>query len=45
VAEAAKLGFKKIYIPKMNKGFDAAKFEIEIEKAGRVEEVFRRIFG
>lgn len=45
MAEAAKLGFKKIYIPKMNKGFDTAKFEIEIEKAGRVEEVFRRIFG
>lgn len=45
IAEAAKLGFEKIYIPKVNKGFDASKFNITIEKVGRVEEVFRSIFG
>lgn len=45
VAEAAKLGFQKIYVPEMNKGFDGSKFKIEIVKAGRVEEVFRKIFG
>lgn len=45
IAEAAKLGFKKIYIPELNKGFDSKKFAIEIQKASRVEEVFRNIFG
>jgi DNA repair protein RadA/Sms len=45
IAEAAKLGFHKIFIPKLNKGFDASKFNIEILKVDRVEQVFRRIFG
>jgi DNA repair protein RadA/Sms len=45
IAEAAKLGFKKIFIPGLNKGFDASKFSIEIERVTRVEEVFRKIFG
>ncbi|RIH65667.1 DNA repair protein RadA [Mariniphaga sediminis] len=45
IAEAAKLGFKKIFIPGLNKGFDASKFSIEIERVVRVEEVFRKIFG
>jgi len=45
IAEAAKLGFEKIYIPTVNKGFDASKFKITIEKVARVEEVFRSIFG
>jgi len=45
IAEAEKLGFNKIYIPKFNKSFDASKFTIEIFKAARVEEVFRNIFG
>jgi DNA repair protein RadA/Sms len=45
IAEAAKLGFKKIFIPKLNKGFDSSKFSIELEKVSRVEEVFRKIFG
>lgn len=45
IAEAAKLGFKKIFIPGLNKGFDASKFSIEIERVARVEEVFRKIFG
>ncbi len=45
IAEAEKLGFKRIYIPAHNKSFDNLKFKIEIVKAGRVEEVFRNIFG
>ena len=45
IAEAAKLGFQKIYIPKVNKGFDSSKFSIEPVKVSRVEEVFRKIFG
>ena len=45
IAEADKLGFKKIFIPGLNKGFDASRFNIELEKVSRVEEVFRKIFG
>lgn len=45
IAEAAKLGFKKIFVPGLNKGFDAKKYDIDIQKASRVEEVFRAIFG
>ena len=45
IAEAEKLGFKRIYIPTHNKSFDILKFKIEIIKAGRVEEVFKSIFG
>jgi DNA repair protein RadA/Sms len=45
IAEAAKLGFKKIIIPSLNKGFDATAFPIEVKKTSRVEEVFKTIFG
>jgi DNA repair protein RadA/Sms len=44
IAEAEKLGFKRIYIPSHNKSFNSTKFKIEIIKAGRVEEVFKNIF-
>ena len=44
IAEASKLGFKKIYIPSLNKGFKHSVFPIEIIKADRVEEVFRQLF-
>lgn len=44
IAEAEKLGFSKIFIPKLNKGFDTSKLKIEVVKASRVEEVFRKIF-
>jgi DNA repair protein RadA/Sms len=44
IAEAAKLGFKKIYIPKLNKGFASSDFKIDIVKVGRVGEVFRTLF-
>jgi len=45
IAEAQKLGFTKIFIPKLNKGFDTSKLDIEVIKTSRVEEVFRGIFG
>ena len=45
IAEAEKLGFARIFIPAHNKSFDHAKFNIEIVKAARVEEVFRKIFS
>lgn len=45
VAEAEKLGFSRIFIPSHNKSFDHGKFSIEIFKAARVEEVFRKIFS
>lgn len=45
IAEASKLGFKRIYVPTLNKGFDARKFEIDIVKVSRVEEVFKTIFA
>ena len=44
IAEAEKLGFSKIFIPKLNKGFDTSKLKIEVVKASRVEEVFRKVF-
>src|SRR5690606_16322515 len=45
IAEAEKIGFKKIFIPSHNRSFDSSKFKIEIAKASRVEEVFRNIFS
>ena len=45
IAEASKIGFERIIIPKLNKGFDISKFNIKIDRAGRVEEVIRIIFG
>lgn len=44
IAEAAKLGFKKIFISTLNKSFDKSGFAIEIIPASRVENVFRTIF-
>jgi DNA repair protein RadA/Sms len=45
ISEAAKLGFSRIYIPALNKGFEASKFNIEIIKVNRVEEVFKTLFA
>ncbi len=44
ISEAEKLGFTKIFIPQLNKGFETSKLKIEVVKASRVEEVFRNIF-
>lgn len=46
IAEAAKLGFEKIYISKYNaKGLEKINQPIEIKMFSNVEEVFRDVFG
>lgn len=46
LAEASKLGFQHIIIPKYNlQGLDASKFEIEIHPVRKVEEALRALFG
>jgi DNA repair protein RadA/Sms len=46
IAEAEKLGFEKIYIPKYNsKGLDISRHKIEIVPLSKVEEMFQHIFG
>ena len=46
IAEAEKLGFKQIIIPRTNtKRLDLSKYTIEIKAASKVEEAFRYIFG
>ena len=46
IAEAAKLGFSRIIVPKSNmKGLDASRFVIEVKPVSKVEEAFRLIFG
>ena len=46
IAEAAKLGFKRIIVPKSNtKRLDASRFAIEVLPVSKVEEAFRLVFG
>ena len=46
IAEAEKLGFKQIVIPRANtKRLDLSKYSIEVKAASKVEEAFRYIFG
>lgn len=46
IAEAEKLGFQHIIIPKYNySGFDHKKFQIEIHPVRKVEEALRCLFG
>ena len=45
ITEAEKLGFERIFVPAQNKNTEHQRFKIEIVKASRVEDVFRKIFG
>ena len=46
IAEAERLGFQHIIIPKYNyHGFDHKKYQIEIHPVRKVEEAFRCLFG
>ncbi|MBO7581177.1 MAG: DNA repair protein RadA [Bacteroidaceae bacterium] len=46
IAEADKLGFRKIIVPKANmNGLDASKFKIKIVPVRKVEEALRELFG
>lgn len=46
IAEAEKLGFEGIFIPKHNtKGLDAKKYNIALRPVGKLEDVFGALFG
>jgi DNA repair protein RadA/Sms len=45
IAEAEKLGLEKIVISKYNKGIESKSYKIQVIKAGRIEEVFKILFG
>ncbi len=45
ISEAQKLGLNEIYISKFVKGVDFSQFSIKITQVGKVEEVFRNLFG
>ena len=46
IAEADKLGFRKIIIPRANmNGLDKGKFKIQIVPVRKVEEALRELFG
>lgn len=45
ITEAARLGFKKIYIPRTGKDSGNTKADIEVIRVSRVEELFKRLFG
>lgn len=44
ISEAARLGFKRIFVPRLNKGYDVPDGDLEIVKVARVEEVFQKLF-
>lgn len=45
IQEAAKLGFKQIYISKYNlKGLTLDKYDVEVVSIGKMEELYRRLF-
>lgn len=45
IAEAEKLGFKAIIVPRYNRGIDFKKFNIKVIQAGKLEEAFRALFS
>ena len=45
IAEAEKLGFKSIIVPRYNRGIDFKKFNIRVIQAGKLEEAFRALFS
>ena len=46
ISEAEKLGFENIFISKYNlKGLNQKNFKIKITSVGKVEDVFRALFG
>ncbi|MBN2662706.1 MAG: DNA repair protein RadA [Bacteroidales bacterium] len=45
ISEAQKLGIIEIYISKFTKNIDFSRFNIKITQVGKVEEVFRNLFG
>lgn len=45
ISEAARLGFRRIFVPRLNKGYDISATGLEVVKVARVEEAFRKLFG
>lgn len=45
INEAQKLGFDKMIISKYNKGVKQKDFDIELVQVGKIEEVFKNLFG
>ncbi len=46
ITEAEKLGFRSIFVSSYNKkGIDPARYKIEIRFAGKLREVYKRLFG
>lgn len=45
IQEATKLGFEEIYVSKFNKGLQQLSKNIRIVQVGKVEELFRNLFG
>ncbi|MGQ7869816.1 DNA repair protein RadA [Sunxiuqinia sp. sy24] len=44
IAEAEKLGMRKIFVPKSGKNLNLSKFNIQIEHVDRVDDFFRKLF-
>jgi DNA repair protein RadA/Sms len=44
IAEAARLGFTRIFVPASNKGYDIGLTGTDIIRVGKVEDVFRKLF-
>lgn len=44
IAEAEKLGMKRIFIPRNGKALNLKKFNIQIEQVSRVDDFFRKLF-
>ncbi len=44
IAEAEKLGMKRIFVPKSGKSLNLSKFKIDIVAVDRVDDFFRRLF-
>ena len=44
IAEASKMGFSKIFVPRLNKDVQLPKSNVAVQKVNRVDEVFRSIF-
>ncbi|MEN8928446.1 MAG: DNA repair protein RadA [Flavobacteriales bacterium] len=45
INEAQKLGFERMIISKYNKGIKQKDFDIELIQVGKIEEVFKNLFG
>lgn len=45
ISEAQKLGFKRIFVSRHNKGLDTGSYSIEVVQVGKIQEVFKKLFA